>query len=190
MQSVFEQALTTDDLVLAYNYDDGYRRLRKTSDDLANEIQSYLKNNSITTLTIDAHSMGARIALIAISMLEKSHLLAGRSVRLNLIAPHLAGDYYANWSRWSTWPFQNIRGVRPALDMGTKCRFQSLINSLRFGDNVQVRVFTAGQDDVIHSENSAYRAIMTNLKAQVIHFPDADHASILNTAAQWLAAHK
>jgi pimeloyl-ACP methyl ester carboxylesterase len=176
------------DKVSTFMYDDNYKRLSKSSEDLANSLEKQLSANPGRPLRIDAHSMGGRIAMQALDILEKRGSLRGHQVELNLIASPINGIGAANAAAWAMGPMSGIKNVPSGKDMGTNSRFQKHLNDITFGSNVKVRIFTGGKDDVVNRDES-FNAMAKQLKAERVHLPNATHDSAVDEAAVWLARH-
>ncbi len=183
-----DRAEKAGDKVKTFMYDDNYKRLGKSSEDLAKSLEKQLKENPGRPLRIDAHSMGGRIAMKALDILEKKGALAGRQVELNLIASPINGIGAANAANWAMGPLSGIKNVSPGKDMGTSSRFQQDLNNITFGKNVKVRVFTGGKDDVVN-QDSSFDAMAKRLNAERVHLPNADHDTAVDEAARWLSKH-
>ncbi|MEW5854488.1 MAG: hypothetical protein AB2A00_37275 [Myxococcota bacterium] len=171
-----------------FAYDDNYRRLTDTAADLSGQMAGWLRDNPGKPLTVHAHSMGSRVALAALDDLNRQGLLEGRQVDFNMVAPPLGGYSSADGARMAPDFLGNaIKNLRPSKDMGTSSSFQETLEAARLPPNVNVRVFTAGQDTVVDYSNPHFQTIVDNLRAQVIPLPEADHVNAVDAAARWLA---
>ena len=167
--------------VHTFAYDDRFRRLGDSSQDLAGQLSQWMDRNPGQPLTLRAHSMGSRVTLGALSVLQEQGRLEGRRINLDLVAPPLGGYSAANWARAD---FTGVLGsmvpvLRPGRDMGTSSGFQEQLESLRLPSNVRTRIFLGGRDQVVDPNLAGFQRIQQNLGAEVIRFPDADHNTIL-----------
>jgi pimeloyl-ACP methyl ester carboxylesterase len=182
-----EQSLTTGAQTKTLAWDDNFRRLGDSSKDLSRELGAWLDKNPGKPLTLSAHSMGSRISLAAMDDLAKSGKLKGHKVELNLVAPPLGGfDSANNLSKLPRLADRVFKNIRPSRDMGSASDFQKQLESVKLPENVKVRVFTGGKDDVVDASMPGFKRIVDNLGAQVVNFPDADHSSTVDAAARWL----
>ena len=189
-----DRAEKAGDKVKTFMYDDQNARLTKSSQDLANSLEKQLKANPGRPLRVDAHSMGGRIALKALDILEQKGALKGHKVELNLVASPINGLGWVDTVQGLKPPVigplvgKMIPGDAPGMDMGTSSKFQQDLNNITFGKNVKVRVFTGGKDDVV-SRDPSFDAMCKKLNAERIHFKDADHDTAVDETARWLSKH-
>jgi hypothetical protein len=174
--------------VETFVYDDQFRRLTDSANDLLAAMSPWLVANPGTPVSIDAHSMGTRICLAAAASMEKASLFGGRVVELNLAAPILQGLAVANAARSAPELLEWVAGIAPAQDMGTTCDFQKRIDAIRFPANVKVRLFVGGKDTIVDSQDEAFLAIEKNLAAERVDFSGATHTGVIAEAASWLLA--
>lgn len=168
-----------------FAYDDNFRRLGDVSNDLAGQLEQQLKDNPDRPLIIDAHSMGTRVSLVAIDELNKRGALEGRQVELNLIAPPLDGVKGAGWS-YASPPGLGalVPNIRPGKDMASGGAFQRRIDDVELPENVRVRVFTGGQDDIVREDSEKFQQLADRFAgAEQHHFESADHDSVIGDAA-------
>jgi pimeloyl-ACP methyl ester carboxylesterase len=177
------------DKVSTFMYDDNYKRLGRSAEDLANSLQKQLEKNPGRPLRIDAHSMGGRIAMKALDILEQRGMLKGHQVELNLIASPINGISAANAANWAMGPMSGIKNVPSGKDMGTNSRFQKDLNNITFGSNVKVRIFTGGKDDVVNRDEN-FDAMAKQLHAERVHLPNATHDTAVDEAARWISRHE
>ncbi len=169
--------------VSTFGWDDNYRRLGDSANDFARAVKSELAKHPGATLRIDAHSMGGRVALVALGRLEKEGALKGKKVELNLVAPPLGGYGSANTARWAPKPVRGlIKNVQPGIDMGTNSAFQKELEGVRLPSSVKVKVF-GGTNDETAPVDARFREIAQNLGAKVTVVDGADHTSILSRVA-------
>ncbi len=189
VQALTDHAAGTDQAVSSFHYDDQRRRLTDSSQDMARELGTWLDEHPGEPLTIDAHSMGSRVSLQALSQLQREGRLEGHQVELNMVAPPLTGYDRANGAANAPDVLNGIAGLQPGRDMGSESDFQHDLEAIRFDDNVRVRVFTGGRDDIVDSSTPEFREMTRHLGAEVIELPDATHTSAPRRAAEWLEAH-
>ncbi len=168
-----------------FAYDDNYRRLDDVSADLAGQLEQQLQDNPDRKLIIDAHSMGTRVSLVAVDELAKRGALAGREVELNLIAPPLDGVKGAGWAYLSPPGLGAlVPNIRPGKDMASGGAFQRRIDEVALPENVRVRVFTGGQDDIVREESEEFQQLADRFAgAEQHHFESATHDSVIDDAA-------
>jgi hypothetical protein len=171
----------------AFAYDDRSRRLGASADDLGREIKRVLAENPKAPLTIHAHSMGGRVATVALARLEQEGALAGKNVSLNLVAPPLQGYGSANGARFGG---QMIPALRSSLDMGTTSKFQRELEAARL-PHVKVSVLAGTADDTIGMDKPKSREAWTRIARGLAGkeptlVEGADHMSILKDAARRL----
>ena len=188
VRSLSSRAAAAGDAVRTLAYDDRGKGLETTSQGLASDLGQWLAENPGRTLRMDAHSMGGRVALRALDLLRRQGKLSGRKVELNLIASPINGIAGANALHVAPPIVGDI--VRGALgpsssDMAPMSEFQDRLDEVRFPTNVQVRVFTGGNDGVV-SADADFERLAGQLQAMRVHFPDADHDTAVGMAAAWL----
>ncbi|MBX3172053.1 MAG: hypothetical protein KF760_31895 [Candidatus Eremiobacteraeota bacterium] len=181
VNSLAEPGLRRGQEVHTFAYDDRFRSLQNSSQDLARELGEWMERNPGQPLTLRAHSMGGRVTLGALALLQEQGRLQGRRLNLDLVAPPLGGYSEANLARLDP---TGVAGslfpmVRPGVDMGTTSEFQRRLENLRLPENVRTRIFLGGRDEVVNPNLSGFRRIQQNLGAEVIRLPEADHESIL-----------
>lgn len=190
--SLSGRAIAAGDAVRTLAYDDQHTGLEATSRAFANDVGAWLRENPGRPLRIDAHSMGGRVALRGLHMLQQEGALNGRQVELNLIASPINGMSAANMAAMANLPLmgpiRNIPGVVPGVDMGSLSGFQDRLNEVRFDDNVHVRVFTAGDDSIVNP-NGDFMSMVGRLEAVRVHLPNATHGNAPDHAAAWLESH-
>src|ERR1700712_3070613 len=128
--------LARGERVMTLAYDDNFRRLQATADDFARQVealQSMLARN--TRLRIDAHSMGARVIVVALDRMQRAGRLQS-SVDLHLIAPLLSGLRGANFSELTPLllPFglsTLVKNAQPARDLARNSAFQRELEASR-----------------------------------------------------------
>ena len=181
VSSLAEPGVRSGQEVYTFAYDDRFRRLTDSSQDLAGQLAQWMERNPGQPLTLRAHSMGGRVTLGALALLQEQGRLSGRNIQLDLVAPPLGGYGAANWARAD---FTGALGalipvLRPGRDMGTGSAFQEQLENLRLPQNVRTRIFLGGRDQVVDSSLPGFQRIQRNLGAQLIRLPEADHNTIL-----------
>ncbi len=184
VDSLAEPGVRTGQEVHTFAYDDRFRRLGDSSRDLAGQLAEWMDRNPGQPLSLRAHSMGGRVTLGALSVLQEQGRLGGRRINLDLVAPPLGGFSAANWAR------ADVTGVlgrvipvlRPGQDMGTSSGFQEQLEALRLPANVRTRIFVGGRDEVVDPNLAGFQRIQRNLGAELIRLPEADHNTILEQA--------
>jgi pimeloyl-ACP methyl ester carboxylesterase len=178
-----ERAAKRGEATATFAWDDRSRRLGDSADDFARAVNDVLQKNPDAPLTIQAHSMGGRVAAVALSRLEQQGALAGRDVRLNMVAPPLQGFASANFAGMGA-VFSST--LRSSIDMGSSSDFQKELEAARL-PNVKVRVFGGGADDVANVDDD-WTTIARNLaggRAPTV-LEGADHMSAITAAARSL----
>lgn len=180
LQPIAETAQREGREVHTLVYDDQFRRLTDTSQELAQQLGEWLERNPGRPLQLSAHSMGSRIALGALEQLNRQGRLSGRPIQLDLLAPPLGGFASADLARLDfTGALSSmIPGIRPGYDMGSTSAFQERLESLRLPPNVSTRIFLGGRDRLIDPNTSGFQRIAANLNAEVIHLPEAGHGNL------------
>ena len=177
-----EDAARSGQAVSTFAWDDRSRRLGDSADDFAREIARTLQENPNAPLTINAYSMGGRVAAVALGRLEQQGLLEGRRVELNLVATPLQGFGSANMA-WMGAAFSS--GLRSARDMGTRSDFQRELEAVRL-PSVNVRVLGGGADETA-VVNDEWRTIARNLSGREPEImAGATHESAIAAAADRL----
>lgn len=186
VQPFIDDAAASGKTTLTFCYDDQYRRLTQSSEELATQLGGWVDQNPGRPLEISAHSMGSRVVLAALDRLNQQGKLT-MPVELRMVAPPLGGYGSANMAALApSFIGEHIAGVQPGKDMGTWSRFQRDLEGLRLPSNVKVTVFTGGKDDVVDSTGDRFRRVIDGLGARVVHLPDADHMSAIEEAAAQL----
>jgi pimeloyl-ACP methyl ester carboxylesterase len=178
-----ERAAKKGEATATFAWDDRSRRLGDSADDFARSIKDVLKKNPDAPLTINAHSMGGRVAAVALSRLEKEGALAGHDVRLNMVAPPLQGFASANFAGMGA---MFAPSLRSSVDMGSSSDFQHELEGARL-PNVKVRVFGGSADDIAKVDDD-WKNIARNLAGgrEPTVLLDADHMSAVTAAAKKL----
>jgi alpha-beta hydrolase superfamily lysophospholipase len=178
-----EKAAKKGQAVGTFAWDDRSRRLGDSADDFARAVKSVLDKNPSAPLTINAYSMGGRVAAVGLARLEATGALKDRDVRLNLVAPPLQGFSSANMA-WMGAPFSSA--LRSSMDMGTGSDFQTELEGARF-KNVKVQVFGGGADEtaVVDEDWTRIARQLSGGRDPVI-MPGATHDSSVVEAARRL----
>lgn len=178
-----ERTKKTGEALGTFAWDDKSRRLGDSANDFAKAVKSTLDKNPDAPLTINAYSMGGRVAAVGLARLEATGALKGKDVRLNLVATPLQGFASANMAGMGA---AFAPGLRSAQDMGTRSAFQRELEGVRFSD-VKARVFGGGADETA-TVDARWTTIATNLgggKAPTI-LDGATHDSAVDAAADRL----
>jgi hypothetical protein len=158
VQSLGRKAQQTGEALTTFAWDDKSRRLTDTADDLSNALKTILQAHPNAPITINAHSMGGRMAAVSVGRLEKTGALAGKNLQLNLIAPPLQGVASANMS----WMGADIApSLKSSIDMGTGSKFQKELEGIAL-KNAQAHVYGAA-DDLVAPPNEGWQKIATRL---------------------------
>lgn len=169
----------------AFAYDDRFRRLEHSADDLARVLVEWRTAHPETLLSIDAHSMGGRIAVAAVARMAAT--MDPGPIELNLIAVPLAGYESANWARLSPAPLRGLIPVtRPGLDMGTRSGFQRALDRVVLPESVRTTIYVAGRDEVVEGGDAHPLHVVRNLRARVVHLEHEDHVSVVAKVAELL----
>jgi pimeloyl-ACP methyl ester carboxylesterase len=180
MQALGERGQQNGLEVHTLAYDDRFRRLRDTSGDLAGQLREWIEQNPGRPLHISAHSMGARIALGALSELQQQGQLDGRQLHLDLLGPPLGGFEAADLARLDLTGVlgATIPGLRPGHDMGSTSGFQERLESLRLPPTVSTRIFLGGRDRLVDPNSPGFQTIAANLNAAIVTLPEAAHGNL------------
>ena len=177
-----EDAAKSGKAVSTFAWDDRSRRLGDSANDFATEIARTLRENPDAPLTINAYSMGGRVAAVGLGRLEEQGLLKGRKVELNLVATPLQGFGSANMA-WMGAPFSS--NLRSARDMGSRSGFQRELEAVRL-PNVNVRVLGGGADETAVVDDK-WREMARNLSGREPEImAGATHESAVAAAADRL----
>jgi hypothetical protein len=177
-------------LTLAFVYDDNYRRLWDSAVDLAAALRPYLEGRPGEPLFVRAHSMGARIVLVALERLGREGALAGRDLDVALVAPPLGGYRTADLARLTPWPLSRLKNVQPGIDMGRDSQFQSRLQALSLPENARVRVFLATNDRIVDPGDRRLWQVVARVRGKTVWLPGATHESAVGAAADWLRAER
>lgn len=165
----------------AYAWDSRFRRLSHSASDFASELSKLLRTRPGVSVLIDAHSMGARMALVALGRLQKEIELADHEVIFNMIAPTLSGYKSANSAiRVPAMAQKLVKNLRPSMDMGTKSLFQKELNKVRIQAHAILKVYYA-ENDVTAPLDAKSLLISNKLNANLQVIEGVDHSSILRT---------
>lgn len=164
-----------------FAYDDKARSLDASADDFRRGVTDILAKNPNAPLTINAHSMGSRVAVVGLDRMRKDGSLKGRDVTLNLVAPPLAGFKSANSIPDAATKL--MPSLKSSVDMGSSSAFQREIENAKL-DGVTVRVY-GGTADKVAVPDAKWRAIAEQLTGdprRVAVLP-ANHDSLVDVAA-------
>ena len=180
LSGVMHKAIDDGDTVLAFAYDNKFRTLEDSSRDLASSIATWMDDNPGQALRLVAHSMGGRLALGALAILERDGRLTG-DVELTLIASPIAGLRSAFFSPLAP---GFIPWVRPSRGISSVSRFQKVIDRLELPSNVRVNVFVGDKDKLFKHSTKKYGNLVARLNATLKVFANATHTSILDEVAR------
>jgi hypothetical protein len=179
----FLQAAKADGKTSAtFAYDDRYRRLGDTANDLTEQLGKWIDENPGRPLEITTHSMSSRVMPIVLDNLAKMGKL-DMPVTFNMVAPPLGGFTGANFAKFAPELFgQYIPGVEPGKDMGTSSEFQQQLESIKLPGNVKVTIYTGGKDEIVDPNLDGFKTTVKQLGATVVNFENADHMTALDEA--------
>jgi pimeloyl-ACP methyl ester carboxylesterase len=180
LTGVIQKAIDAGGTVKAFVYDNKFRSLENSSRDLASSIETWMDDNPGYALRIAAHSMGGRVALGALAILQRDGRLTG-DVELNLIASPIAGIKSAIFSVLAP-PF--LPWIRPIRGIASVSKFQGVIDRLELPSNVKVNIFVGDKDDVFKHSTKKYGALVEKLHATLKVFANATHMSVLDEVAR------
>lgn len=169
--------------VFTFAYDDRHRSQSANAEDLADELGGWMRQHPGQLITIQAHSMGGRISVAALSELQARGQLTS-PVQLDLVAPPLGGFASGNWAGLAPGFLGSvIGGLRPGEDMGTRSSFQKALETTTLPSHVQTRIFVGDQDEIVDSTMPGFTRTAESLRAPVVHFPHATHDSAIDDYA-------
>ena len=183
VQPLSQRAADQGHEVQTFVYDDQYRRLEDSSRDLADSLRAWMEAHPGEPLEIHAHSMGTRVSLGALDLLNQEGRLTV-PVDLHLVAPPLGGYAAANMARMSPGFLGSlIAGVRPGVDMGTTSDFQARLEALNLPSNVRTTIYMGTQDTVVDHQMPGFHRISNNLGARLVTVDGADHINVVTRVA-------
>jgi pimeloyl-ACP methyl ester carboxylesterase len=180
LTGVIQKAIDAGGTVKAFAYDNKFRSLEDSSRDLASSIETWMDDNPGRRLRVTAHSMGGRVALGALAILETDGRLR-RDVELNLMASPIAGMKSAIFSVLAP---GFIPWIRPSRGIASVSKFQRVIDRLELPPNVKVNIFVGDKDEVFTHSTKKYGALVKKLHATLKVFANATHMSILDEVAR------
>jgi hypothetical protein len=161
-------------------WDDQRRRLDASADDLAGQLAGPLAGRPVR---LEAHSMGARVALAAVARAHARRAALG-PIELVLVAPHLGGSGAADGARWAPgFLASRIGGIRPGLDMGTRSAFQAELETLSLPPGTRIRVLLAEHDTIVDARAPGFRRVLERLGVEAEVISGAGHGDVLGPAA-------
>ena len=176
MQPMVDEGRREGHRVLAFAYDDQFGRLGDAADDLARSLRAEWARQPGLRLHLEAHSMGARVALVALARLHAAGDLGG-PVDLDLLAPPLAGVRSADGARTAPALRDHIAGITPGLDMGPGSEFQAELAAIGRLPGVTTRVYAGSRDDIVDAGDPAFLSVVRSLGAELF-VADAAHAEV------------
>lgn len=181
LQALTDQAAAQDYNTMAFVYEDRQCTLRETARDLASELADWRQAHPTRPLRIDAHCMGARISLKALSEMG---VRAG-AVQLNMLTPPLGGFALANTAQLVPRPLARLfPGTLPGYDMGSSSDFQAELERTTLPGNIKTRIFYGQRDELIDYTRPVFHQVQQNLRASVHYVPDADHMQVIDEVAR------
>jgi len=178
-----ERAVAHGSGVQTLAYDDNYTRLTDTSEAMSDQLGAWMKKNPGKDLTLNAHSMGGRVALGALANLKEEGLLSDRKIELNLVATPLQGYEAADTARIvPSFIAGGIKNVNPGKDMGADSDFQERIENVQLPSNVKTRVYVGTDDDIVDSSAPEFKRVTDKLGAEVIRMNGATHNDAVTEA--------
>lgn len=181
LQALTNQAAAQGYNTMAFVYEDRQCTLRETARDLAGELAAWRLAHPTRPLRIDAHCMGARISLKALSEMG---VRAG-AVQLNMLTPPLGGFALANTAQLVPRPLARLfPGTLPGYDMGSSSDFQADLERTTLPGNIKTRIFYGQRDELIDYTRPVFHQVQQNLRASVHYVPDADHLQVIDEVAR------
>jgi pimeloyl-ACP methyl ester carboxylesterase len=180
LTGVIQQAVDAGGTVKAFAYDNKFRSLEDSSRDLARSIETWMADNPARMLRITAHSMGGRVALGALAILQRDGRLTG-DVELNLMASPIAGVKSAMFSLLAP---GFLPWIRPSRGIASVSQFQKVIDRLELPSNVTVNIFVGDKDDVFKHSTKQYGRLVERLHATLKVFANATHMGVLDEVAR------
>jgi hypothetical protein len=177
MQPMVDEGRRAGDRVLTYAYDDQFGRLGPAADDLGRALAAQWARQPGLRIHLEAHSMGARVALVALGRLHAEGRLGG-PVDLDLLAPPLAGVAGAEGARRAPGFLRDaIGGITPGLDMAPSSEFQAELAALGRLPGVTTRVYVGHRDDIVDARDPAFLRIVARLGG-ALYAADVGHAEV------------
>jgi pimeloyl-ACP methyl ester carboxylesterase len=181
--SLSQAARARGEAVATFAWDDRHRRLTDSSRDLAAALADHVRAAPRAPLTVEAHSMGARIAVLALSQLAERGTLEG-PVTLRLIAPPLGGVPSADGARHAPDFLGDLfGGLRPGMDMGPSSDFQRALERVTLPANVRTVIYLGDRDPLARPDDPRLLAVARRLGAEVVVLEGEDHVSAVERVA-------
>lgn len=183
IDSITRSRVSEGGSVYTFLYDDGFRRLTDSSDDLAGALERVMAAHPAAAVRIDAHSMGARIVLGALDALQAQDKLTS-PIELRLIAPYLGGAAAADFAALAPdFLAGAISGVRPGIDIGHHSNFQERLEALSLPPLVTTKIYVGDQDHLVDPADPHFARVALRLGAVPVILAGVGHEDIVTHVA-------
>lgn len=157
----------------------------QNSQALAEGLQGWLARHPGEPITIETHSLGGRLALGAFHHLQSKDEMPGHHIKLNMVAPPLAGFALFNIAL----PLPSvlariIPGAAPTRDLASLSTAQTQLDQLRLPANFHTKIYYGNEDALIDYTLSGADRIAENLNANVFYIADQGHYTMVPAVAQ------
>lgn len=152
---------------------------------LAAELTGWLAEHPGEKLTIETHSLGGRMILGAIYHLQNANQMPSQDIRLNLVAPPLAGFGLFNLCLAMPGPVARlIPGAASTRDMASLSGAQKQLDEMHLPGNVKTTIYYGNDDGWIDYTTTGAARMASKLDAQVYYLADKGHYDMVDAVAR------
>lgn len=158
---------------------------RQNTQALASELTGWLAEHPGEKITVETHSMGGRMILGAIYHLQKAGEMPAQAIRLNMVAPPLAGFGLFNLCLAMPGPVARlIPGAAATRDMASLSGAQKQLDELQLPGNVKTTIYYGNDDGWIDYTTSGAARMASKLEAQVYYLAGPGHYEMVDAVAR------
>ena len=184
MKPLDDQAAGKGMATSTFAYDDMHCTQEENAANLADSMSQWVAKNPGENITIETHSMGGRIALTALDMMNKRGDFPAADIDLNMVSPALGGYGPLNVSLVAPIALLKlIPGAAPTHDMASFSNAQENLEQVKLPSNVETTIYYGTNDSLIDYRKDSHDTIEQNLNAEVYYIAGAEHGDTVPAVA-------
>lgn len=184
MSALDQKAQESGQATSTFAYDDMHCTQADNGASLAKSLKSLVAQHPGENITIETHSLGGRVALTALDLLNQRGELPAQSIKLAMISPPLAGFGLANIALMAPIGLMKlIPGAAPTHDMASMSAAQQKLEGMRLPGNVETSVYYGTKDPLIDYTKYEHDDIHRNLNASVYYIAGGEHSTTVGVVA-------
>lgn len=185
MAPLTQKAETNGQATATFAYNTMHCDHRQNTEALASELKGWLVEHPGENITVETHSMGGRMILGALYHLQNANEMPSQAIRLNMVAPPLAGFGLFNLCLAMPGPVARmIPGAAATRDMASLSGAQKQLDQLSVPGNVKTTIYYGDNDGWIDYTTPGAARMANKLEAQVYYLAGPGHYEMVDAVAK------